>query len=131
MGCPRREQLLDSVRAMYQVYFSTEWVKSDVNSDKWFRQLGILGFQYLALMGRCSTVKSLNRIWAIINYDNEHRRAHYVTSKFLLSVDQIFGVMYLEPQLARYLSVKEITNYLSIHAYNTCRYFVDIWGYFL
>ncbi len=29
------------------------------------------------------TAKCLHRIWAIIYYDNEHRPAHYVTSKFL------------------------------------------------
>ncbi len=39
------------------------------------------------------TTKTLHRNWAIINYDNEHRSAHYVTSTFLSSVDRLFGAL--------------------------------------
>ncbi len=97
-------------------------------------------FIFIIVWTQC-TVKSLHRISKTINYDNEHRTAQYVTSKFLSSVDRLFGAVCgalywlwrptcSNSNLLEAWTWKKSWVISILHANNTCRYFVDIWGYF-
>ena len=86
---------------------------------------------------RVCTMKSL-RIPKTVNYDNEHRTAHYMMLKFLSSVLIIQCCVALywlwrptcsNSNLLESWAWKK-SSIISVLHNNTCRYFVDIWGHF-